>query len=111
MGHGGVVHVSHVCAGIDYKQRNLEINGKHLRLSIWCVCVSACMCVCTCVCGVCVSVHMCVHEYVCACACVHVCVHMCVCVCVYVCACVCACVHACECVPVQRDRLHFISHP
>ena len=35
MGHGGVVHVSHVCAGIDYKQRNLEINGKHLRLSIW----------------------------------------------------------------------------
>lgn len=38
-----------VCAGIDYKQRNLEINGKQLRLSIWYVCVCACVYVCTCV--------------------------------------------------------------
>ena len=35
-----------VCAGIDYKQRNLEIDGKQLRLSIWYVSVCVCMCVC-----------------------------------------------------------------
>ena len=34
-----------MCAGIDYKQRSLEINGKQLRLSIWYVFVCSCLCV------------------------------------------------------------------
>ena len=34
-----------VCAGIDYKRRSLEINGKQLRLSIWYVFVCSCLCV------------------------------------------------------------------
>ena len=34
-----------LCAGIDYKQRSLEINGKQLRLSIWYVLVCSCLCV------------------------------------------------------------------
>ena len=48
---GLVVWVCHVCAcgcvcaGIDYKQRSLEINGKQLRLSIWYVFVCSCLCV------------------------------------------------------------------
>ena len=33
-----------LCAGIDYKQRSLEINGKQLRLSIWYVLVCSCLC-------------------------------------------------------------------
>ena len=77
VGGGGVVvlHVSHVCAGIDYKQRNLEINGKQLRLSIWYVCVCVCVCVCACV-------HACVRVCVCVCVCVDIVICMC-CVCCY----------------------------
>ena len=47
---GLVVWVCHVCAcgcvcaGIDYKRRSLEINGKQLRLSIWYVLVCSCLC-------------------------------------------------------------------
>ena len=47
----GDVRVSRVtvcvwlCAGIDYKQLSLEINGKQLRLSIWYVLVCSCLCV------------------------------------------------------------------